>query len=239
MARERIKEAQESQREQYDATHRPPPTYLPGENAWLSGKGISWPVDAQRPAGLQDEWLGPFPVISQDGLNVKLSLPPSLSRVHPEFHVEKLTPSKPNDASQFPGREIPERPTGTITEQGTEFEIEKILDHRTRQGKKQYLVKFRGHPFQDAEWHDYSHEDPTWDADRPLVVEYERNPVVHVQRSLGKRVDAAKAKRAALGTDATNPVQGSSRMTRSKTREQEVKSVKIWGSCDNCEILDL
>jgi hypothetical protein len=84
------------------------------------------------------------------GLNVDLDLPPSLSRVHPTFHVQKLKPFISNDHHLFPGRD--QRPPATVVRDGKWVaEVEKILDHRYSHNKLQYLIKFVGYPISEAE----------------------------------------------------------------------------------------
>ena len=195
-AKDSIRDAQELQKDQYNRHRRIAPRYEPGFNAWLHGAGISWPADSKRPTGQVDEWLGPFPVVkgnTQDGLNVTLALPPSLSRVSPEFHVSKLKPEVVSDEDRFPNRAVPPRPKPIENLQGDhEYEVESILGDKQVRGKLHYLVKFVGYPYQEAEWHPYDHEDPTWDGDRHLVVEYEKTKSPTPKKPISARRLAAK-----------------------------------------------
>jgi hypothetical protein len=141
----------------------------------VKAEGISWPAGVQRPKPLSDSMLGPFRVTKGNeaewprvGLNVDLDLPPSLSKVHPTFHVEKLEPFK----DQFPDR-VQYTPAPVARAGHWVAEVEKILDHRYSNNQLQYLIKFVGYPISEAEWHTYTADDPSWEDDIGLVVAYQ------------------------------------------------------------------
>jgi hypothetical protein len=176
-AREAISAAQADMLLSYNRRHTRPPPIAVGSSVWVNGEGISWPANEKRPNALQAPWLGPFAVSSglDDQDNVVLELPPSLARVDPKFHVSKLEPFVPNDPVEFPGRSQEPGEVIVNAEGDYEAELEAIVDSRWHRGKLQVLCKYLGFPLEEAEWHDYSADDGSWDTDRALVVQYFTN----------------------------------------------------------------
>ena len=139
---EKVKQKESHERGRKNA-HR----FQIGDYAWLSSKDINLKVRTRKLADLQ---LGPFKVLDRVGdLDYKLELPPTLSRVHPVFHIDKLTPWKGNDVNGL----IPPPPGPIEVEEGEEYEVQEVLDSawvekgRGRNKKKvlQYLVAWKGY----------------------------------------------------------------------------------------------
>jgi chromodomain-containing protein len=99
--------------------------------------------------------LGPFKIAKKlPNDNYELALPARM-RVHPEFHVSLLKPTK-----------IQETQTGN--EVSDEFDVETILDRRVNeQGKTEYLVK----------WEGYDAEENTWEESTNLFVPIKFEPL--------------------------------------------------------------
>jgi len=72
-------------------------------------------------------------------------LPKNL-RIHPVIHVSEL---EPYYEDHF-GRN--QKPPPIIINNEEEYEVEEILDKRTRYGKIQYLIKWKGYPLSEASW---------------------------------------------------------------------------------------
>ncbi|KAG8703852.1 hypothetical protein FRC09_003909 [Ceratobasidium sp. 395] len=108
-------------KEYYDRKHRAPENIKVGAKVWLSSKDIT----TNRPSKkLAAKWLGPFKVLKKVGTHAfKLELPRTM-KVHPVFHISKVTLKKDDPF----GREPPP-PAPVITPEGEEeYEVEKILD---------------------------------------------------------------------------------------------------------------
>jgi len=45
-----------------------------------------------------------------------------------------------------------QKPPPIILNNEEEYEVEQILDKRTRYGKTQYLIKWKGYPLSEASW---------------------------------------------------------------------------------------
>jgi len=56
------------------------------------------------------------------------------------FHCSVVKPYHPNDNERFPGR-AHTKPVPILIDDEKEWEVETILDHRTRHGRGQFLVK--------------------------------------------------------------------------------------------------
>jgi transposase InsO family protein len=163
----------------YNRNRKEAPRFSTGSSVWVKAEGISWPAGVQRPKPLADSMLGPFRVTKGNeaewpkvGLNVDLDLPPSLSKVHPTFHVEKLEPFIISSKDQFPDR-VQYAPAPVARAGHWVAEVESILDHRYHHNQLQYLIKFVGYPLSEAEWHSYEADDPSWEDDIGLVVAYQ------------------------------------------------------------------
>jgi hypothetical protein len=63
---------------------------------------------------------------------------------------------------------MPPPPAVTIND-GTEYEVEKILDEQTKRHRKEYLIKWMGYPEYDATWEPEHHLTNAKD----VILEYE------------------------------------------------------------------
>jgi hypothetical protein len=75
--------------------------------------------------------------------NYKIALPERM-RIHPIFHVSLLSPTKNPETTR--DDEVIE-----------EYEVEHILDKRVRQGKTEYLVKWKGYENNENTWEPTEH----------------------------------------------------------------------------------
>ena len=90
--------------------------------------------------------LGPFKILERIGdLNFKLELPGWL-KLHPVFHVNRLSPYRDNGLAK------PPPPDPVIVDGEEEYEVEKILQHRIRGKTTQYLVRWKGYGPGDDSW---------------------------------------------------------------------------------------
>jgi hypothetical protein len=99
---------------------------------------------------LDAKFHGPFKVISAVGkLAYKLKLPPGWG-IHDVFHESKL---KPAHEPQFPKqKETRPRPPPEIIDGNEEHEVEEVQGVQNKQGKKQFLVKWKGLPQEESSW---------------------------------------------------------------------------------------
>ena len=98
-----------SQQAEQANRHRRPLSFSVGDRVRLSSDHIV--LSNQPSSKLRSRYLGPFTVTAViSPVSYRLSLPPSMSRVHPVFHVSRLLPWTGNSDSDFPDREIPDQP---------------------------------------------------------------------------------------------------------------------------------
>ena len=150
IALDNLEEAQ-SQQAAYANRRRREVSFVVGDKVLLSAENIEHDISANRPTKkLASRFLGPFEIVSViSQVAYKLKLPHSI-KIHPVFHVSKLIPYHENP-DEFSLRKF-SRPPPIQIENEDEYEVEEILDTRTRRGKQQYLVKWLGYPHSDNTW---------------------------------------------------------------------------------------
>jgi len=98
---------------------------------------------------LQPQYKGPFKIIEKLSLvTFQLRIPPRYRVLHPVFHASKLT--QYSESTIHGQKATP--PPPTLIQGQEEWEVEKILDSRQRQGKNEYLVKWKGYTQGDNTW---------------------------------------------------------------------------------------
>ena len=80
----------------------------------------------------------------------RLDLPPNL-RIHPVFHVSLLRGYQEPNTIEHQTLGNPPPPAITIDDH-QEYEVEQIMDQCIRYRRKEFLVKWVGHPEHDATW---------------------------------------------------------------------------------------
>ncbi|KAL0937059.1 reverse transcriptase domain protein [Colletotrichum truncatum] len=122
------------------------PPLKEGGSAYLIRRNIK----TKRPSDKLDfKKLGPFEITKKiSEVNYELKLPETM-KCHPVFHVSLLEPA----------------PDGIHTEDciivetdDTEYEVERILDHRRNDETTEYFIK----------WKNYGHEDDSWEPAKNL-----------------------------------------------------------------------
>ena len=100
---------------------------------------------------LQSKYIGPYKIAEAiSPVAYRLDLPPTL-RIHPVFHVSLL--KSYIEPEIIDDRKLPSPPPEPVTiEDHEEFEVERILDRRTKYRQTEYLVKWKGYPECDTLW---------------------------------------------------------------------------------------
>ena len=99
---------------------------------------------------LDNKRFGPFKVKRKVGAaSYELTIPANWPGIHPVFHESYLTPFRP---PKFTSQQRPPPPPPIEIQGEPEYEIEEILESRTRRGKKQYLVHWKGYPREEDSW---------------------------------------------------------------------------------------
>ena len=140
---EHIKIVQADQKKHYDARHSTVnKLLLPGAKAYLDIPYQQMVQHGLRPSNkLSHTVFGPFPIVKQHTANsFELDLGTSASkRVINVFHVKYLRHAPENDPYQQPNSQQVLPVSGSGDDE--EWELEKILDKRTRRLKTEYLVR--------------------------------------------------------------------------------------------------
>ena len=137
------------QKRAYEAGKKHAHSFAAGDYVWLSAKDISLKVPTRKLADLQ---LGPFKVLEKVGeLDYRLQLSPDLARIHPVFHVDKLSAWKGNDVNGI----LPPPPEPIELENSLEYEVQEVLNSRWRRRKLEYLVSWKG--YNEMTWEPKDH----------------------------------------------------------------------------------
>ena len=123
-----------------------------GQKVWLENKNLRLPFKSKK---IAPKRLGPFKITQVlSPLTYQLELPETW-RIHNVFHANLLTEYTENDI-HGPN---PEPPPPDLIDGEEEYEIEGILNHRTRKGKIEYYTKWKG----------YDHEENSWEIEAQFL----------------------------------------------------------------------
>ena len=125
--------------------------YKIGDQVLLSTANLNLASQVQRLSRkFQVRFIGLYLIKEQvSTVSYRLTLPATL-RIHPVFHVSLLKPYHQGPHS-YSGR-TPQPSAPILVEDYVEYEVEKILDKRTRYNHIEYLVKWLGYPEYDSTW---------------------------------------------------------------------------------------
>jgi hypothetical protein len=145
LVRDLLADAQSRQKDQYDK-HRRTLTFKKGDRVFLSTKDLSG-----YESKISARWMGPLEILEVDSEreNYRLDLPSKRIRdgTYPWFHISKLKPYiPPDDATEPPAR------ASEVSNDDSEYEVEAIVDHRTRRGKREFRVRWRHYAPHDDTW---------------------------------------------------------------------------------------
>ena len=119
--------------------------FTKGQKVWLEAKNLRFLTDHKK---LAMKRVGPLEIVEVLGpLTYRLKLPQQW-RIHDVFHASLLTPVREND-THGPNFALP---PPDLVEGEEEYEVEAITGHRTRYGRKQFLVKWKGYPTSENSW---------------------------------------------------------------------------------------
>lgn len=149
--RAELNQANETTSEYYNRRHLPSPHFKIGDLVWLLRRNIK----TTRPSDKLDyRRIGPFKILDTRGdVSYLLDLPPSLSRLHPVFHVSLLEPY--HDPSIIENR-VQSEPLRPIMLQMDSHDIASILNSRKIGRRYEYLVRWKDQPDSENSWIPYS-----------------------------------------------------------------------------------
>ncbi len=112
-----------------------------GDRVWLSSMHLPIKSGAKK---LSSRWAGLFAVLERIGQAAyRLELPPSW-KVHPVFHVSQL---KAVVGSPQGEQAVPLEDSAEL-----EYEVARLLAVRTRRGRKEYLIHWKGYGSWEDSW---------------------------------------------------------------------------------------
>lgn len=128
-------------------------TYAPGDWVMLTTKDFSRNDKDRNPSDkLAARWCGPFQVVKKVGpLTYEINLPPTMSRIHNRFHVEKMREYYRN-LPEFASRPEPAKAVDDDYDEQARVDIDRIVQKRTVRGVLQYQVHYTGGDNNDREW---------------------------------------------------------------------------------------
>ncbi len=101
---------------------------------------------------LSHRYVGPFTILRQiNPVTFKLQLPPQY-KIHSTFHVSLLKPYHPPVSPSTEPGPNEEPPLPLILEDGTIYEVKKLLDSQRRGGQLEYLVDWEGYGPEERSW---------------------------------------------------------------------------------------
>ena len=146
-AKSALAKAKDEMAQYYNRRRAPAPMFVPGDRVYLDSTDIHTTRPSKK---LSHRRLGPYPVERCVGRYAyRLTLPPSMRRLHPVFNIIKLTPA-PDDP--ILGRHQPPPPPPELVDGEEEYIVEEILDSRMFRRKLQYLVRWEGYGVEHNSW---------------------------------------------------------------------------------------
>lgn len=149
LAVDKLRDAQDLQRAYADNT-RKPELFSTDDLVLIPTAHLLRDNIAQRPnTSLRQKYVGPFKIIEVlSPVTVRVQLPATI-KSHPVLHVSLL---KKYVSPEKGGRTVQPRPHPELVNDFVSYEVEAIVDVRTRYRKKEYLVK----------WKEFKHHDNSW-----------------------------------------------------------------------------
>jgi len=131
----------------YNRRRSPAPTFAPGDMVYLDSADIQTTRPSKK---LSHRRLGPYPVERRVGRHAyRLTLPPSMKRLHPVFNVVKLTLA---EKDPIHGRHQDPPPPPELVDGEEEYLVDEILNSRMFRRKLQYLVRWEGYGVEHNTW---------------------------------------------------------------------------------------
>jgi transposase InsO family protein len=133
--------------------HRRAAAFKVDDAVLLSTEGLTLKHGSNK---LCSRFVGPFVVTAVVNANAyTLALPPQLQALHPTFNIEKLKPYRDGRAL-FPGRPQKfDRPPPEVEADSNgdkKYEVERIIAHRQRGRRREFLVVWKGYPPEENTW---------------------------------------------------------------------------------------
>ena len=122
-----------------------------GDLDLLDSEHTSIAAHVNRPSKkLEPKFIGPYKIKAKINPNAfELDLPSDMTQ-HPVFNVSRLKPYRISD--EFFGPRLFPPPEPELLNWHEGCEVENVLDIRYKNGKPEYLVKWKGYYVDDSSW---------------------------------------------------------------------------------------
>ena len=130
----------------YVNEHRRKVVHAIGNKAMLSRKNVT--LKKGHVKKFSSKYIGPFNILEKHakGKAYKLQFSSVYAQLHPLFHVPLLKTYAENKIGKY-------SPTPSSYETAnSEFEIDKIFNHRINKGNLQFLLKFKAYEDTESAW---------------------------------------------------------------------------------------
>ena len=144
-------QAAEKAKSHYDLRRRSARSYKPNDLVWLEATNLK---EVRPSKKLSAKRYGPFKILAKVGESAyQIELPDNWQLLHPVFNESLLTPYvKP----AFPSQQKPLPPPPDVVGEELEYEVEKILDSRTRRAGRnpftEFLIAWKGYGPEHNQW---------------------------------------------------------------------------------------
>lgn len=149
-ARTSIAKAQDEQAEQYNKGRKPVPQFEVGSKALVNPHTLEWVEAKGGKKKLVQRWIGPFEVIQQINPNTYRLRMGDNYPGFPVFNISHLKKYKESDSDL--GARSKYNDLHIRKEATPEYDVEKLVGHRRRRGKLEYLVRWEGYGPQFDTW---------------------------------------------------------------------------------------
>jgi hypothetical protein len=141
--------AQERMKHRIKSTFKP---FSVNQKVWLDSRNLKLSYPSRKIAPKRE---GPYKIKRvMSPLTYELELPQKW-KIYPVFHATLLSPYQENDVHGSNEN----NPTPDVIDNEEEYEVEGVINHRTRDNQTQYLIK----------WKNFSHEDNEWLTEKELA----------------------------------------------------------------------
>ena len=155
-ARRAIAKAQDSQAKSYNKGRRPTPEFKEGDRVLVNPHSLEWVESKGDGSKLRQRWIGPFQVMQKVNPNVYRLRMSNRYPGLPIFNIDHLRKYE-ESPTEFGERPVLPETRLKVAEQ-REYEVEKLVGHRRRGRRMEYLIR----------WKDYGPLYDTWEPQSAL-----------------------------------------------------------------------
>ena len=155
-ARRAIAKAQESQAKSYNKGRRPAPEFKAGDRVLVNPHSLEWVESKGDCSKLRQRWIGPFEIMQKVNPNVYRLRMSNRYPGLPIFNIQHLRKYDESPAEFGERQDLPDTRLKIFEQR--EYEVEKLVGHRRRGRRMEYLVR----------WKDYGPLYDTWELQGAL-----------------------------------------------------------------------